>query len=60
MVNGALHSRFCANNLGFEQRYALLAFLDRIGVEILLAQLSDQIVLATRQIFVGVHRAKQS
>ena len=56
MVNGALHSRFCADDLRFEQRDALLAFLDRIGVEVLLAQLSNQIVLATRKIFVGVHR----
>ena len=57
MVNGALHSRFCSLDLGFEQRDALLAFLDREGVEVLLAQLGSQIVLATRQIFVGVHRA---
>jgi hypothetical protein len=55
MVNGALHSRFCSLDLGFEQRDALLAFLDREGVEVLLAQLGGQIVLATRQIFIGVH-----
>lgn len=56
MVNGALHSRFCSLDLGFEQRDALLAFLDRERVEVLLAQLGGQIVLATRKIFVGVHR----
>ena len=57
MVNGALHSRSCSLDLGFEQRDALGAFLDREGVEVLLAQLGGQIVLATRQIFIGVHGA---
>jgi len=57
MVNGALHSHFCSNDLGFEQRDALLEFLDRKRVEVLLAKLGRQIVLATRKIFVGVHRA---
>lgn len=55
MVNGALHPRFCSLDFGFEQRDALLAFLDRERVEVLLAQLGGQIVLATRQIFIGVH-----
>ena len=59
MVNGALHSRFCANDLGFQQRDALLKLLDREGVEVLLAQLGGQIVLTTRKVFVGVHRASK-
>ena len=57
MVNGALHSQLCSLDLGFEQKDAFLAFLDRKGVEVLLAQLGGQIVLATRQIFIGVHGA---
>jgi hypothetical protein len=55
MVNGALHSQLCSLDFGFEQGDALRAFLDREGVEVLLAQLGGQIVLATRQIFIGVH-----
>ena len=55
MVNGALHSQLCSLDFGFEQGDALLAFLDREGVEVLLAQLGCQVVLATRQIFIGVH-----
>ncbi len=57
MVNGALHSRPGPFDLGFEQGDALLAFLDREGIEVLLAELGGKIVLATRQIFVGVHGA---
>ena len=59
MVNGALHSRFCPDDLGFEQRDTLLKLLDREGVEVLLAQLDRQIVLTTRKVFVGVHRASK-
>ena len=33
MVNGALHSRLCSFDLGFEQSDALLALLDREGVD---------------------------
>jgi len=55
MVNGALHPRFCPEDFSLEQSDTFLAFLDRIGVEVLLAQLGGQIVLATRQIFVCVH-----
>ncbi len=57
MVNGAFNPRFASRDLGFEQRDALLQLLDRKRVEVLLAQLGSQIVLATRKIFVGVHRA---
>jgi hypothetical protein len=56
MVNGALHSRFCSDDLGFEQLDALLQLLDRERIEVLPAQLGSQIVLATRKVFVGVHR----
>ena len=58
MVNGALHPRFCPEDFGFEQGDTLFAFLDRIGIEILLAQLGREIVLATGKIFVGIHRAR--
>ena len=57
MVNGALHSRFCSLDLGFEQFDPLRAFLDREGIEVLLAQLGGEIVLATGEVFVGIHRA---
>jgi len=55
MVNGAFNPRFASRDLGLEQRDALLQFLDRKGIEVLLAQLSREIVPATRQIFIGVH-----
>lgn len=55
MVNGAFNPRFASGDLRLEQRNALVKLVDRIGVEVLLAQLGNQIVLATRQIFVGVH-----
>ena len=56
MVNGALHSYPCPRDLGLEQCDPLFAFLDRKGVEVLLAQLGGEIVLATGKIFVGIHR----
>ena len=55
MVNGAFNPGFASRDLGLEQRDPLLQLLDRIGIEVLLAQLGDEVVLATRQIFVGVH-----
>ena len=59
MVNGAFNPCFASSDLRFEQRDALLELLDREGVEVLLAQLDRQIVLTTRKIFVGVHRASK-
>jgi len=55
MVNSAFKPRLCSNDFGLEQGDALFQLLDRKGIEVLLAQLGSQIVLATRQIFIGVH-----
>ncbi len=58
MINGALDPGAGPRDLGLEQRDALVQLLDRERIEILAAQLGDQIVLATRKIFVGVHRSR--
>lgn len=55
MVNGTLYFFFAPHDLGFEQGDALAQFIDRIGVEILFAELGGEVVLATRQVFFGVH-----
>ena len=57
MVNGAFFSRSGPGDLRLEQLDAFLQFLDRERIEILLAQLLGEIVLATRKVFVGFHRA---
>jgi len=58
MINGALHLDAAPFDLGFEQSDALLQFLDRIGVEVLLAELLGKIVLAARKIFICVHHCQ--
>jgi hypothetical protein len=55
MVNGAFKPRFAPRDLGLELLDALVKLLDRKRIEVLRRQLAEQIVLATRQIFVGVH-----
>ena len=55
MMNSALHLVATAFDFRFKQRDALLQFLDRIGIEILPAELGDKIVLAPGKIFVCVH-----
>jgi hypothetical protein len=60
MVNGALNLDPTALDLGLEEHDPLLELLDRIRIEILLRQLRDKVILATRKIFVGVHEAATS
>jgi hypothetical protein len=55
VVNGVLNLCFAPRDFGLEQFDPFVQFVDRIGVEVLLAQLRREIVVATRQIFVGVH-----
>ena len=47
-------------DLGLEQRDPFLELLHRKRVEILLGELRDKVVLATRKIFVGVHGSANS
>lgn len=48
---------FCTRprDLGFEKADAVVQFVDRQRVEILLAELFGEVVLAARQVFVCVH-----
>ena len=55
MVNGAFALYADASDFGLEQGDPFVELVDRIGIEVLPGQLRHQIVLATRQIFVGVH-----
>jgi hypothetical protein len=55
MVNGAPNLRPTSIDLGLQERDPLLELLDRIRIEILLCQLRNKVILATRKIFVGVH-----
>ena len=45
--------------IAFQQRDAFVQLVDRERVEILLAQLDREVVFATRQIFVGVHKGER-
>lgn len=58
MVNGAFNPRSGSSYLRLEQFDPLLQLLDRERVEVLHGQLAEQIVLATRKVFVGVHRTR--
>ena len=60
MVNGTLNFRPAPLDLRLEQRDPLLELLDRKRIEILLGQLRDKVVLATRKIFVGFHGGANS
>jgi hypothetical protein len=55
MVNGVLNLCMTSRDFGFEQPDARVEFVDRKRVEVLLAQLGGEVVLATRQVFVCVH-----
>jgi len=59
MVNGALNLFATPSDLGFEQPDSSFEFGHRKGVEILLCQLSREIVGSTRKIFVDVHATKR-
>ena len=56
MINGAGDLRSCPLDLGLQQLDALVQLVDRQRVKVLAAKLGDKVVLAARQIFVGVHR----
>ena len=58
MVNGAFFSHPRSGDFFLERLYTLFQLLDRQRVEVLDRQLAEQIVLATRKIFVGVHRSR--
>lgn len=55
MVNGAFNFCFGSRNFTFERRDALVQFIDRKGIEVLRRKLAEEVVLATRKVFVGVH-----
>lgn len=55
MVNSAFNFCFGSRNFTFERRDALVQFVDRQRIEILHRQLAEEVVLATRKFFVGVH-----
>ena len=59
MVNGAFNPRFASRDLCLEHCDAFVKLLDRKRIEVLRSQLAEQIVLATRQIFVGVHGSQR-
>gem|GEM_PF-1731912 len=48
---------FAPRNFAFQKGDAFVQLVDRKRVEILFAQLGGEVVLATRQVFVGVHAA---
>jgi hypothetical protein len=50
-----LNFAFAPRNFAFQQRDALVELVHRKRVEVLLPELRGEVVLATRQIFVGVH-----
>lgn len=56
MINRAVDPGPGPGDFGLEQRDALVQLLDGERIEVLAAQLGDQVVLATRKILVGVHR----
>jgi len=55
VVNGILNFAFAPRNFAFQQRDAFVELVHGKRVEVLLSELSGEVVLATRQIFVGVH-----
>lgn len=55
MVNGVLNFAFTPRNFACQQRDAFVQLIDRERIEVLLAQLGGEVVLATRQVFVCVH-----
>ena len=57
MVNSAFNFCFGSRNFTFERRDALVQLVDRQWIEVLHRQLAEEVVRATRQVFVGVHPA---
>jgi len=60
MVNGPFSTCTGSLYLGFERGDALVQLLDRQGIEILLRQLAEQVVLAAGEILVEFHRSAAS
>ena len=55
MVNGSIYFASAPNDLRLQGGDAFVQLVDRQGIEVLPPQLGEQVVLATRKIFVGVH-----
>ena len=59
MVNGVLNFAFAPRNFAFQQHDAFAQLVHRKRVEILLAKLLGEVVLATRKVFVGFHHGER-
>ena len=55
MLNRVRNFGTTSCDLRLERGDARVEFVDREGIEVLPSEVAEQIVLATRQIFVGVH-----
>ncbi len=58
-MNGALDFHPASLDLGFQQRDTFAQLLHRERIEVLPGKLHQQIIFATRKIFVGVHMPKR-
>lgn len=58
MLNRVRNFGTTSCDLRLERGDARVEFVDREGIEVLPSEVAEQIVLATRQIFVGVHHPR--